>query len=228
MVVTMKEAAAMDMRIKNKDGLGYPYAACCAVSLYHPTKESISAARKERLRLSAISTSSEQWQTTVTGDSVWLGIEPYAALYTHGERTEFVFYLRTNAFTESLAETFVTDLGLSILRNAHSVQCLRIQVDGTIDMLRFVKTFFSLDAWKEAFPSIRSVYLDRGCDYGWKFDLPPHLLKHVRGLEVYKGSDSPGVVRQIESLIRNKEYGIEEAKFPPCLLMHAELLDDTL
>ena len=98
----------------------------------------------------------------------------------------------------------------------------------TVGRLSFLKTFFSLDAWKEAFPfSTRSVYLALDGWYSWKFDLPPHLLKHVRGLLVF-GTVKPAVLPPIESMIRNKDYGIEEVKFDCSLLKHAELLDDTL
>ena len=85
LVVTMKDVVAMDIRMKSHWDRSF------VVSIYHPNNESISAARKERLRLSAISMSSEQSQTATMSDSVWLGIEPYAALYTHGERRDFVF-----------------------------------------------------------------------------------------------------------------------------------------
>ena len=228
-VAAMKEAVAMDIRIDASHSETFLSQKCfCSVSIYHPNNESISAARKERLRLSAISTSSEQWQTTTTatGDSVWLGIEPYAALYTHGDRTEFVFEVGTFMAPVSLVESFATDLGLSILRNAHSVQCLRVQV-------HVAQKFFSLDAWKEAFPSLRSVYLGREYGFDSMFDLSPHLLKHVRGLEVDAENcqcdeAEPAAVGQIENMIRNKEYGIEEVRFAAWLLRHEELLDDTL
>ena len=49
----------------------------------------------------------------------------------------------------------------------------------------------------------------------------------MRGLEVL-GTVKPDMLRQIESMIRNKDYGIEEVKFDDSLLKHAELLDDTL
>ena len=241
LVVTMKEAVAMDIRIQiNPKDPYLPEKCCCSVSIYHPNNKSIRAAvhaaRKERLRLSAISaTSSEQWQTTTTatGDSVWLGIEPYAALYTHGDRCEFVFRVGTYRAPVSLVETFATDLGLSILRNAHSVQCLRVQVDGKVETRQFAQKFFSLDAWKEAFPSLRSVYLGREYGFDSMFDLSPHLLKHVRGLEVDAENcqcdeREPAAARQIESMIRNKECGIEEVRFEPWLLWQEELFDDTL
>ena len=217
LVVTMKDAVAMDIRI---------HGCCfCTVSIYHPNKKSISAARKERLRLSAISMSSEQSQTATTGDSTWLGIEPYAALYTLGKRRDFVFAVGSLVPNASV-KTFVTDLGLAILRNTHLVECLRVDV---VTETRFLKTFFSLDAWKGAFPSLRSVYLGRDCWSLRKFEVSPHLLKHVRGLEVF-GTLEPAVLPQIESMIRNKDYGIEEVKFHSSLLKlkHEELLDDTL
>ena len=227
LVVTIKDAVAMDIRIGSYIGAWRRH--CCAVSIYHPNNKSISAARKERLRLSAISMSSEQSQTATTGDSVWLGIEPYAALFTHGERREFVFEVGPNLVTDSSVKTFVTDLGLTILRNAHLVECLRVHVttDSDTGTLQLLKTFFSLGAWKEAKSSLRSAYL--GCDawYSWKFDLPPRLLKHVRGLEV-RGTVKKAGLPQVESMIRNKDYGIEEVRFVYAFLKHAELLDDTL
>ena len=233
LVVTMKEAVAMDIRIeKCFDGNACCenaccFTTCCAVSIYHPNNESISATRKERLRLSAISMSSEQSQTAATGDSVWLGIEPYAALYTLGERREFVFEAGNEMVPKSSIETFATDLGLSILRNAHLVECLRVNVKADSRALPFLKTFFSLDAWKEAFPSLRSVYLGRDGCCSWQFDLPPHLLKYVHGLDVF-GTVQPVVLPHIESMIRKKDYGIQEVNFDSSLLKHAALLDDTL
>ena len=150
MVMTMKEAVAMDIHIG-------PVTGKCNVSIYHPNNTSLTAARKERLRLSAIS-------TPARGDSVWWGNETYEALYEHGERTEFEFHV---ADYMALVDTFVTDLGLSILRNAHSVQYLSLHIEDPIGaLLRFVKKFFSLDAWKEAFPSIQRVDLDYACAGG--------------------------------------------------------------
>ena len=142
LVVIMKDAVAMDIRMT-----GYWACSSFVVSLYHPDNESISAARKERLRLSAISMSSEQSQTATMSDSVWLGFEPYAALYTHGERRNFVFKVGSSV-PESSVETFVTDVGLAILRNAHLVECLRADVDKEPQSL---EKFFSLDAWKGAY-----------------------------------------------------------------------------
>ena len=135
LVVKMKDVVAMDIRMKSHWDRSF------VVSIYHPNNESISAARKERLRLSAISMSSEQSQTATMSDSVWLGIEPYAALYTHGERRDFVFEV-ANKTTDSCMETFITDVGLAILRN----------IDTETQSL---EKFFSLDAWKGAFPSLR-------------------------------------------------------------------------
>ena len=66
MAVTMEDAVAMEIRF-TCDGW------CCSVYIYHPNNESLRAARKERLRLSAVSTPG-------TGDSFWYGIEPYAAI----------------------------------------------------------------------------------------------------------------------------------------------------
>ena len=221
LVVTMKDAVAVDISIESI----YRYNSF-TVSIYHPNKKSISAARKERLRLSAISMSSEQCQTATTGDSVWLGIEPYAALCRHGEKRDFVFQVYTDVVPDSSVKTFATDVGLAILRNAHSVECLRVHIDAETLL---PKTFFSLDAWKEAFPSLRCAYLGCSCRLSWEFDVSPHLLKHVRGLEVLE-TVKPAMLRQIESMIRNKDYGIEEVKFDSSLLNleHAELLDDTL
>ena len=84
LVVKMKEAVAMDIRIE------MPFVGNATLAeLFRsisPNNESISAAKKARLRLSAISMSSEQSRTVTTGDSVWLGIGPYAALYTLGRQ----------------------------------------------------------------------------------------------------------------------------------------------
>ena len=221
LVVTMKDAVAMDIWIESNCNRHSCY---FTVSTYHPNKKSISAARKERLRLSAISMSSEQSQIATTGDSVWLGIEPYAALYTHGERREFEFKVDSQKITDSSVKTFATDLGLAIVRNAHLVECLRVHV---ATESRSVKTFLSLGAWKGAFPSLRGAYLSCDARYRWQFDLSPHLLEHVRGLEVI-GKVKPAVLPYIESMIRNKDCGIEEVKFGSSLLKHATLLDDTL
>ena len=73
----------------------------------------------------------------------------------------------------------------------------------------------------------------RVCAQLGKLDLPPHLLKHVRGLTVQQyepcvlGEDC-AVLRQMESMIRNKDCGIEEVDMFPWLPEHAELWDDTL
>ena len=188
LVVTLKDAVAMDIRMYSCCADPHRYRSF-AVSIYHPNKKSISAARKERLRLCAISMSSEQSQTAMS-DSVRLGIEPYAALYTHGERREFVFKVDSHKTTDSSVKTFATDLGLAILRNAHLVECLRVHV---ATESRFLKSFLSLGAWKGAFPSLRSAYLSYDAWYRWKFDLSPHLLEHVRGLEVI-GEVKPAVL----------------------------------
>ena len=249
MAVTMKEAVAMDIRIENDCTIN-GCSPVVSIFIYLPNNTSVRAARKERLRLSAISTPG-------TGDSVWLGIEPYAAIYTYGERRKFAIDFDSIDYfykcRKSLVGTHVADLGLSILRNAHSVQCIRVNINDAIDTFRyyrFVNDFCSLDAWKEAFPSLRSVYMGART---WKFDLPPHLWKHVRGLEVPKAfehredcehcedcekfhqeaeaselREKRALLRQMESLVRNKDSAIEEVKFLPWLLKHADLLDDTL
>ena len=163
-LVTMEEAVAMDILIVND----YPRDGClCYCSMYHPNNTSLRAARKERLRLSAIS-------TPATVDSDWLGNEPYDALYKHGQksRSEFTLRIHDYRFPKSLVDTY-----------AHSVQCLRVNIDDSVKEKGFVhvKKFLSLDAWKEAFPSLRRVYL---VTRRWNFDLSPHLLKHLRGLKV--------------------------------------------
>ena len=130
----MKEAVAVDINI---------YEDFCDILIYHPNSASLRAARNERLRLSAIS-------TPVTGDSFWLGNEPYAALYEYGESSEFEFALNKTDIKSSV-DTIVNDLGFSRLRNAHSVQCLRVK--HSIDTSGFVnvKKFFFLDYWKVSF-----------------------------------------------------------------------------
>ena len=195
----MKDAVAMDISIYGPHGRR-----SFAVSIYHPNKKSIGA-RKERLCLSAISMSSEQSQTATMSDSVRFGIEPYATLYTHGERRQFLFEADAHKTTDSSVKAFATDLGLAILRNAHLVEFLQVNVAMES---RFVKTFFSLGAWKEAFPSLRSAYLLVPGWCRWQFDLSPHLLKHVRGLEL-TGTVQPAVLPYIERMIRNKDNGIE-------------------
>ena len=160
----MKEAVAMDIFFEND----YPRDGClCYCSMYHPNNTSLRAARKERLRLSAIS-------TPATVDSDWLGNEPYDALYKHGQKSisEFTLRIDDNTFPKSLLDTY-----------AHSVQCLRVNINELVRGKGFihVKRFLSLDAWKEAFPSLRRVYL---VTWRLNFRLSPHLLKHLRGLKV--------------------------------------------
>ena len=64
MAVTMKEAVAMDIRIENDCTIN-GCSPVVSIFMYLPNNTSLRAARKERLRLSAISTPG-------TGDSVWL------------------------------------------------------------------------------------------------------------------------------------------------------------
>ena len=213
LVVTMKDAVAMDIRIASRLYL-HNGETSLAVSIYHPNKKRISAARKERLRLSAISMSSEQSQTAT--------IEPY-------ERHEFVFEV-ANKTTDSCMETFITDVGLAILRNAHSVERLGVDVYTSASPFShwFPKTFLSLGAWKGAFPSLRSAYLGFHEGYSWPFEVSPHLLKHVRSL-VLTGTVTAKSAVLVESMIRNKHYAIEEVSFDSSLLQYVEpLADDTL
>ena len=68
-VVTMKEAGAMDIWIeKSFVGNACWFNDCCAGSIYHPIKESIGAARKERLRLSANNVPLHKTQLTTCGN----------------------------------------------------------------------------------------------------------------------------------------------------------------
>ena len=216
----MKEAVAMkiDFVEDNSSRGGY----CCFVSTYCPNNTSLVAARKERLRSSAIS----------RGDCIWLGIEPHDELYEYEENLKWVFAVDKHASPVSSADTYVTDQAQAFLTqlNAHSVQCLWVDIDDSIDTLRFVKKLFSLDPWKEAFPSLRIVYLE---GLSFKFDLPPNIFKRMRVLDVQQSEASTlgedfAVLRQMESLIRSKDCGIEEDRFIPWLLKHTELLDDTL
>ena len=87
MIEKTKEAVAMDINLSQK---GYE-AVQCVVSLYHPINSNNMAARRDRLRSSAMAVSSEQSGAKAIGDSAFLGYEQHAALSKHGARTRFVF-----------------------------------------------------------------------------------------------------------------------------------------
>ena len=121
--------------------------------------------------------------------------------------------------------TFVRKLGLSIAKNANSVQCLRINAENG----GFAKQLLSLDAWKEAFPSLKGAYLISDPSYDAS-DVSPHLRKHVRSLALFEFSGAPmihqGYLDLIGSMIRKNV--IAEICFDLRLLCHTKLLDDTL
>ena len=215
MVEVLKGAVAMDIWLEPNCN--------CTVSLFCPN----GATRKARRQLSAIAMSSEQSRTGETGDSVWLDIERFAALFKHGTRRDFSFRER-RCCRESRLHTFVRDLGLSIAQNANSVECLRINATDRDSDLGSYKQLFSLDVWKEAFPSLQGAYLGVNIE-GDTTDFSPHLMKYVRGVEQYKDrmlAIPPVYLDWIGSMIRNNV--IEEIKFSPDFLEFPELLDDTL
>ena len=208
MAKTTKEAVAMEITLsefwRNRDRQ------TCRVSLYHPSR----AARRERLRLSAIA---EQGQTETIGDSTFVGFARYAALFKHGEKPDFVFECR---------DPFLRDLGLSIARNANLVQCLRVEVQYVHRTLahQILEALFSVEG---AFPSLQSVYLNFHASCGEETYVPPHIMKHVRGIRIWEHSlNSTRCAKQVGSMIRNKDCGIEEVYLSTPL--QAELLDDTL
>ena len=201
---TMKEAVAMDIRLLTS--VAAYRIVQCAVRLYQPTNRSNMvvpvAARKERLRLSAIAESCEQVRKKTIGDSAFSEFSR-----NDGRWSEDVFFFYIAGTTpDSLMSTFVSDLGLSIARNANLVRAFRI-VDYFHD--RFLRDLFS---FSPAFPSLQSVYLEFEYEYSYEkgTHLPPHIMKHLR------------------SLMRNKDNEIEEVRFSASLLSYGELLDDTL
>ena len=223
----MKEAVAIDIRLSR---VGFSTVQC-AVSLY-PSKRSGMAARKERLRLSAMAVSSEQDRRTTIGDSAFMGFARYAKLFKNG-KTDFVFREDLGIAQDSSMSSFASDLGLSIARNANLVQCLRVGDAFSYQLYphRFLKDLFSLSV-EGAFPSLRSAYLGFEYSCGKATDLPPHIMKHLRCLRIWafasRKCDLTLCAKQIGNMIRNKDYGIEEVIFSNSLLRHAELLDDTL
>ena len=230
MVEKTKEAVAMDIRLPT------PYwdydRDNCIVSLYyrgnHPD-----LARSERLRLSAISMSSEQSGTKAIGDSAFWGFERYPALFTLERRFDFVFTCSEfgTLSAESSLSTFARDLGLSIAQHANLVRCLRVEYscDHRIDAHQFFEDMFSVEG---AFPSLRSAYLNVE-DFGEEVtDVSPQLMKHVRVLELCPPwrtpPYAPPLLKQVGRMIRNKDNEIEDFKVSSFLLYHEELLDDAL
>ena len=232
---TMKEAVAMDIRLSH---LTAEYrTAQCTVRLYQPSNRSNMvvpmAARKERLRLSAIAESCEQVRKKTIGDSACSGFSRYDGRWSCYRRDDVGFFYIAWTTPDSLMSTFVSDLGLSIARNANLVRALRI-VDDFIPTHfdRFLKDLFS---FSPAFPSLRSVYLWFGyCKYSYEkgTHLPPHIMKHLRSLKIEGfpsgGCDLTLYAKQVGSMMRNKDNGIEEVSFFASLLSYGELLDDTL
>ena len=211
MVEAMKGAVAMHIMMLRP---------CqCAVSLYYRNE----ATRKARLKLSAITMSSEQSRTRPTGDSVWLGFERYAALFEHGTRRVFAFYSHPYHLT---LHTSVRKLALLIARNASSVECLLIGFGSKYMAYGSFRQLFSLDIWKEAFPSLQGAYLI--LDTLFTIDVSPHLMKYVRGVAYGDERINQGYLNWISSMVRNEDNLLEEINFPPTLLDQAELLDETL
>ena len=159
----MKEAVAIDIRLSR---VGFSTVQC-AVSLY-PSKRSGMAARKERLRLSAMAVSSEQDRRTTIGDSAFMGFARYAKLFKNG-KTDFVF----REDLDSSMSSFVSDLGLSIARNGNLVQCLR--VGDAFSYQLYPRKICSRSPWRGHFLlSLRSVYLGFEYSCGKATDLSPH------------------------------------------------------
>ena len=240
MVDTMKGAVGMSISLPTRKS-GCTGGISCKVSLYNPCNRSNMAARKERLRLSAIALSSEESRTKAIGDSIF---EQYDALFEHEGKTVFEFFIREllTSAPESSTSTLMSDLGQSISQNANLVRHLMVQVghQDQIDVNQFLRDLFSVDG---AFPSLHGAYLhldysfSKGADMA---DLPPHIMRHVRTLAIYGFisatgdfgdlAETPPYLKQLGSMIRNKDYGIEEVIFDNGMLKYgcAEVLDDTL
>ena len=209
----------------------------CRVSLYFRNR----ATRKARLQLSAIAKSSAQSRSRATGNSVWLGIERYAALFNHGTRQDFTFSCDNCESADLTIPFFVRNLGLSIAQNANLVECLRMGVKENPSRLHLLRVdvdsqqlkkdiifaqLFSLDVWKDAFPSLQRAYLiGFFCNV---IDVSPQLMKHVRGMEqcMKPKTISPAYLDCFGSMIRNNV--IEEVDFLCHLLNQPKMLDDAL
>ena len=210
MVEALKGAVAMGICVCQN---GY------FVSLYCPCA---------RNRLFAV-TMSEQSQTRTIGSSVWLGIDRYAAVFKRGTTRDFGFCFAGERRHEDMAlHTFVRNLGLSIAQNANSVECLRLEAGPGEDMF---KKLFSLDEWKEAFPSLQRAYFIGNVSA--LIHVSQYLMKHVRGLEhlylwhdYHRGKFPQRYMDWIGNTIRNN--AIEEVEFFYNLLDDDTLLDDTL
>lgn len=208
----MKEAVGMDIRLSDfQRGHGW-----ILVSLYHPSN---TAARRERLLLSAIAMSSEQSRTKTIGDSAFVGFQQYTA--QHGGKTDFVIAPGLSSLTVA------RDLGLSIARNANLVQRLWVEVSclDQNDARRFFEDLFSVEG---ALPSLQSSYLCFVNLYKEtnEMNVSPNFMKHLRGLGFCGCRRS--IPPYLKQMIRNKHYGIEEVDFCLGLLEHTELLDDLL
>ena len=95
----------------------------------------------------------------------------------------------------------------------------------------FLKDLFSFSV-EGAFPSVRRVYLGFQYSYDKETYVPPHIMKHLRCLALW-GFASPRSrcdltmrAKQVGSMIRNKDNGIEEVSFSASLLSYGELLDE--
>ena len=216
MVETLKDAVGMYIHLSRN------HISCAVI---RPRKRSNMAARKARLRLFAMATSSEESLGTVIGDSAYLGLVQDETLF---EETVFEFT------TDHVTSTFVGALRQSISQNANLVRHLLVDVFDPDQIIadQFLRDLFSIDG---AFPSIQGACL-RLCYYNGKgADLSPHIMKHVRSLKIYISgasdlAETPPYLKQLGNMIRSKDYGIEEVIFDNGMLKYgcAEVLDDTL
>ena len=120
------------------------------------------------------------------------------------------------------------NLGLSIAQNANSVECLRLQARPGHSGDVFFKKLFSLDVWKEAFPSLQRAYFTGNVSA--LIHVSQYLMKHVRHLykwhQDYREKLPQRYMDWIGNMIRNNV--IEEVEFRDKLLDDDTLLDDTL
>ena len=217
MVEEMKGAVGMKIELRERD--------FCAISLYSRNGDT----RRERLQLTAATMSSEQSGTRTTGDSVWLAFERYDRAFFRYLPIRKPTFFHLAGHDRTSQDLIVRKLGLSIAQNANSVEFLHISAENGDGKDGFAKQLLSLDAWKEAFPSLQGACLSSD-PFNDAIDVSPHLRKHVRSVALvnFGGSQmiTPGYLDLIGSMIRKKV--IEEISIDSRLLCHTKLLDDTL